>query len=52
MQSETLALGIRCPVDSKMMFITFIVSGAFAALVLTRMGMSGVLALMPKKDNN
>jgi hypothetical protein len=35
-----------------MMFIAFIVIGAIAALVLTRMGMSGVLALMPKKDIN
>ena len=52
LKPATFPHGMTCLEAFKMMFVTFTLTGALVAAILTRLSMAGVLALMPKKDNN
>ena len=52
LKPATFLHGKICLEAFKMMFATFTLTGALVAAILTRLSMAGVLALMPKKDNN
>ena len=52
LKPATFPHGKICPEAFKMMFVASTLTGVLVAAILTRLSMTGVLALMPKKNNN